>query len=251
MYKITYLLLIFTICSCSNHYTGEYKPQKDLPYKITYKDQRENPNILFLDNIEAIERLKRNIDLDYINLSNNYVSQSNRGFCSIASSVMVFNALNMQPLPSIANAHKDYFTQENILTKEIIDDCDINFIKNDGRNIDNLAPILEKFPVNIKVYHANEISFEEFQEIIGEIYSKHHTKSYIIICYYRPILGQIGGGHFSPIGAYDKITNSALIMDVSRYRYPPFWVSMEKLWDAINTLDKTNNIYRGFIVITK
>ena len=38
-----------------------------------------------------------------------------------------------------------------------------------------------------------------------------------------------GGGHFSPLAAYDEETDSFLVMDVARYKYPPFWVDADLL----------------------
>ena len=88
--------------------------------------------------------------------------------------------------------------------------------------------------------------------------------------------GPLGHGHFSPIGAYHAETDSFLIMDVAKYKYPPVWAPMEKLWGGIATPDfcgfytypehpfpvsyPNNDIssligcqstFRGFILITK
>eukprot|EP00957_Ditylum_brightwellii_P185479 14122495-Ditylum_brightwellii.AAC.1 len=48
--------------------------------------------------------------------------------------------------------------------------------------------------------------------------------SCIIIGYTHKALGQVGGGHISPIGSYRPPTDSFLIMDVLKYKYPPIWV---------------------------
>ena len=47
---------------------------------------------------------------------------------------------------------------------------------------------------------------------------------YVIVNYLRRTLGQERGGHISPLAAYDADADRFLILDVSRYKYPPVWV---------------------------
>eukprot|EP00581_Thalassiosira_minuscula_P008474 CAMPEP_0183708584 /NCGR_PEP_ID=MMETSP0737-20130205/4850_1 /TAXON_ID=385413 /ORGANISM="Thalassiosira miniscula, Strain CCMP1093" /LENGTH=494 /DNA_ID=CAMNT_0025936479 /DNA_START=197 /DNA_END=1681 /DNA_ORIENTATION=+ len=60
----------------------------------------------------------------------------------------------------------------------------------------------------------------------------------LMINYDRKGLGQMGGGHFSPIGAYHAPTDSFLIMDVAKYKYPPVWVGADTLYTSLATIDK-------------
>ena len=60
----------------------------------------------------------------------------------------------------------------------------------------------------------------------------------VMINYDRKGLGQVGGGHFSPLGAYHEKTDSFLIMDVAKYKYPPVWVGAATLYAAMATPDK-------------
>jgi hypothetical protein len=60
----------------------------------------------------------------------------------------------------------------------------------------------------------------------------------VMINYDRKALGQVGGGHFSPLGAYHEKTDSFLIMDVAKYKYPPVWVGAATLYAAMGTPDK-------------
>ena len=60
----------------------------------------------------------------------------------------------------------------------------------------------------------------------------------VMINYDRKGLGQVGGGHFSPLGAYHEKTDSFLIMDVAKYKYPPVWVGAATLYGAMATPDK-------------
>lgn len=51
-------------------------------------------------------------------------------------------------------------------------------------------------------------------------------------------MGKVGGGHFSPLGAYHASTDSFLIVDVAKYKYPPVWVAAETLFSSLATVDK-------------
>ncbi|KAL9184234.1 hypothetical protein ACHAXT_002320 [Thalassiosira profunda] len=60
----------------------------------------------------------------------------------------------------------------------------------------------------------------------------------VLINYDRKILGQVGGGHFSPIGAYSPSTDSFLVVDVAKYKYPPVWVAASTLFASLATVDQ-------------
>ena len=38
-----------------------------------------------------------------------------------------------------------------------------------------------------------------------------------------PALLQTGDGHFSPVAGYHAGTDSVLVLDVARFKYPPYW----------------------------
>ena len=74
----------------------------------------------------------------------------------------------------------------------------------------------------------------------------------MIVNYLRKAIGQEKGGHISPLAAYDAETDCFLILDVSRYKYPPVWVTASQLFDAMNTPDSDNeNKTRGFVLVVK
>ena len=60
---------------------------------------------------------------------------------------------------------------------------------------------------------------------------------FVLVNYLRKAIGQEAGGHISPLAAYDADTDRFLILDVSRYKYPPVWVEASALFGAMNTED--------------
>ena len=54
----------------------------------------------------------------------------------------------------------------------------------------------------------------------------------------------------SPLAAYDAETDRFLILDMSRYKYPPVWVEAGDLYAAMITPDSDNdNRTRGFVLV--
>lgn len=48
------------------------------------------------------------------------------------------------------------------------------------------------------------------------------------------------------------MTDRFLILDVSRYKYPPVWVTASELFGTMNTTDAdNNNRKRGFVLVKR
>ena len=39
-------------------------------------------------------------------------------------------------------------------------------------------------------------------------------------------------------------------MDVARFKYPPFWVPVEALWDSMEVLDRVTGMPRGYFIVS-
>ncbi len=75
--------------------------------------------------------------------------------------------------------------------------------------------------------------------------------THMIVSFSRPSLGQTGVGHFSPIGAYNSARSLVLILDVARFKYPPYWVDARLLWDAMAPIDGDTGHPRGYILLQR
>ncbi|GFZ20307.1 phytochelatin synthase 1 [Actinidia rufa] len=60
-----------------------------------------------------------------------------------------------------------------------------------------------------------------------------------------------GAGHFSPIGGYHAGKGMALVLDVACFKYPPHWVPLKLLWEAMDTVDGYSGRPRGFMLMSK
>ncbi|KAH8075336.1 hypothetical protein JL721_1339 [Aureococcus anophagefferens] len=75
----------------------------------------------------------------------------------------------------------------------------------------------------------------------------------VVASFDRSALGQTGAGHFSPLSAYDVRTDSVLVLDVARFKYPPWWVALEHLYDAMEATDADSGLSRllsGIVLYT-
>lgn len=104
--------------------------------------------------------------------------------------------------------------------------------------------MVQSFGLKSEVFFANTLSRDEFRSLLIKALL---NQQFIIVNFLRSELHQQGGGHHSPIAAYDKKTDRILLLDVARYKYPAYWVKIDDLWNAVNTKDK--DVYRGLIII--
>jgi len=186
----------------------------------------------------------------YWPLSVQFVTQNNQAYCGVASMVMVLNALSI-PAP-VAPEYSPYhvFTQENFFnneqTRKVLAP---EVVARQGMTLDQLGQLLATYSVNVKVYHSTDTSLEEFRKQAVE--NLQQPKNFILVNYLRKVLGEDRGGHISPLAAYNKQTDRFLILDVSRYKYPPVWVKATDLWQAMATMDTTSGKTRGFVLVRR
>jgi hypothetical protein len=184
----------------------------------------------------------------YWPLSIQFVTQKNQAYCGVASLVMVLNALGV-----VAPATPEYepfrtFTQDNLLNDATETILPREVLAKKGMTLDQVGKIVGTFGVKADVRHAADSSLEEFRTLA--IRSLSAPNQYVLVNYLRRTIGQERGGHISPLAAYDAETDRFLILDVSRYKYPPVWVEADDLYAAMNTPDSDNdNRTRGFVLV--
>ncbi|MGG6240688.1 phytochelatin synthase family protein [Nodosilinea sp. AN01ver1] len=183
---------------------------------------------------------------DYVPLTAQFVTQINQAFCGVASMAMVLNALGV-PAPLAPQWERGYFTQENLFNEQTEAIIGQAAIARQGLTLAELAGILETYPVSAEIHYGSDVSLEEFRDLVRT--NLETSGNYVLINYLRRAIGQERGGHISPLAAYDADTDQFLILDVSRYKYPPVWVQTETLWEAINTTDSVSGKTRGFLLI--
>ncbi|CAD7940582.1 unnamed protein product [Amoebophrya sp. A25] len=73
--------------------------------------------------------------------------------------------------------------------------------------------------------------------------------SRLVVSFSRERLGQTGDGHYSPVGAYHPSSDMVLVLDVARFKYPPYWVDVQTLWAAMAAPDRSTRQPRGYFLL--
>jgi hypothetical protein len=201
--------------------------QQDLP-----------PNLISNESIMGQKLLAESIHADYPSLEENFVSQSRRAFCGVASSVVALNSLRDAQSP-VTQA-----TIFNSETREVMHPLKVTF---GGMTLAQLNGILQANQLKTKLIYAADINIDKFRSFAQK--NLNDPLDLILVNYRRPALNQPGGGHIPPIAAYHQQSDRFLILDVAAYKYPPVWVRTEELWKGINSLDKSSNHSRGLIAV--
>jgi hypothetical protein len=186
----------------------------------------------------------------YFPLSAYFLTQKTQAFCGVASIVMVLNALEL-PAPPVPE-YEPYrtFTQDNFLNERTEAILPQAVIARQGMTLDQIGALLATQPVEAEVHHAADSSVDAFRTAARDHLGQ--KGQFVIVNYLRKALGEEKGGHISPLAAYDAETDRFLILDVSRYKYPPVWVTAPELFAAMNTPDSDNqNRTRGYVLIRK
>jgi hypothetical protein len=205
--------------------------------------------LISLDSERGSQLLMESEALDaYWPLSIQFVTQKNQAFCGVATIVMLLNALDV-PAPTTPEFEPfKTFTQDNVLNGATEAILPQDVLAQQGMTLDQLGALIESYGLRAEVHHAADSSLDEFRALAQD-----HLGSpdrHVAVNYLRRAIGQERGGHISPLAAYDADTDRFLILDVSRYKYPPVWVEADDLFAAMNTEDSDNyNRTRGFVLV--
>ena len=112
----------------------------------------------------------------------------------------------------------------------------------------------ERFHVEtVRMIRADEfdrygLAFLEMDDVRTEFVENLQRRGdYVIIAFLREAVGERGGPHISPLGAYDAESDSFLVLDVNPATADWVWMPTKTLIRGMRTLDKVEN--RGYILI--
>jgi hypothetical protein len=206
---------------------------------------------IYLDSAEGFTRLEESDRRSFVTLGMYFLTQETQTFCGVASSTMVLNALVPKDKRPPVPEWKPYllFAQSVFFTPEVEKIAPREVVLKQGMTLQQLGEVLRTFPVEATVSHASDKSENNFREEAKD--ALRGSTSCLIVNYLRTGVEQKGGGHFSPLAAYHEKSDSFLVYDVARYKYPPSWVKTTDLWNAMNTVDSDSQKTRGYLVVTK
>lgn len=196
---------------------------------------------------------------DFWKLIPYYIPQHNDKACGVASSIIVLNAL-VAPERNTSegkNVDVDELFKLNPFYKKAVG------TNGKGIMLDQLGDAFTKVfeKMTDATYTATVERFDgkpskdelkRLEKLLAA--NEKNPQNFIVANFLQGVLtGDKSGmvGHISPIGAYDAKKKKVLILDTDRKFYQPYWVKVDKLFDAINTTDPASSKKRGLIVLTR
>jgi hypothetical protein len=178
-----------------------------------------------------------------------FETQANLAYCGVASTVMVLNSLSV-PAPAVPGfgAYR-FWTQSNAFAiPGSAGYVRPEVVAREGMTLAQLHGWLAGQPeLVVERFHGDQLSLGQWRALLRR--SLQEPRDRLLVNYLRTTLGQQGGGHISPLAAYDARIDRVLILDVARYRYPAVWVSATDLWESLRTVDKSSGRSRGLLLI--
>jgi hypothetical protein len=180
-----------------------------------------------------------------------FETQANLAYCGVASAVMVLNSLAVPAPPVPGYGAYRFWTQTNVFaipgSRGFVRP---EVVAGEGMTLAQLHGWLAATPgLVVERFHGDQLSLAQWQALLRR--SLQDPRDRLLVNYHRPALGQAGGGHISPVAAYDSDSDTVLILDVARYRYPAVWVSAADLWEAMGTTDAGAGRSRGLLLIRR
>ncbi len=169
-------------------------------------------------------------------------------FCGPASLATALNSLGVHdPSPPSFYPYRRLtqtalFTPANLAVKSFAS------VQAQGLTLRQLAAFAHNLGAAAQAVHADALDAAALRARIIDVLAD--PASRLIANYSRIPLGQEGDGHISPIAAYDAASDSALILDVARYKYTPAWVPVATLLAAMQRTDPDSGRPRGLLVLT-
>ncbi|MEW6341964.1 MAG: phytochelatin synthase family protein [Pseudomonadota bacterium] len=208
------------------------------------------PNLVALMQPEGQKRLFSSGDnQSYWPLSQYFETQRNEAYCSVASSVMALNALGIKRPESSQYPDFPYFSQQDFFRSVDPQVADAARVSREGMTLDQLGAVLSGFPVAVMKYHSGDLTLAQFRDLIRE--TTEHDDRFALLNFRRVEIGETGGGHWSPLAAYDAASDSALVLDVARYKYPAVWVPVTQLYAGSQAVDSVSGLSRGLVIVGK
>mmetsp|Transcript_29248 Transcript_29248/g.67339 ORF Transcript_29248/g.67339 Transcript_29248/m.67339 type:complete len:522 (-) Transcript_29248:188-1753(-) len=184
---------------------------------------------------------------NYFHLAEQYQTQDEPTFCGLTTLAMVLNSLQIDPMATWKGAWRWY--SEQTLTCACVGP---DQVREEGLTFDMFDSLARCQGADVDARRAP--TADEDQETFINVFRQHvlavstsTERECVVISYSRESLGQTGTGHFSPIGGYHEGSDSVLILDVARFKYPPHWVPLRQVVQAMEVVDPDTGKPRGFL----
>eukprot|EP00002_Diphylleia_rotans_P040137 TRINITY_DN9461_c0_g1_i3.p1 TRINITY_DN9461_c0_g1~~TRINITY_DN9461_c0_g1_i3.p1 ORF type:complete len:489 (+),score=67.39 TRINITY_DN9461_c0_g1_i3:68-1534(+) len=176
----------------------------------------------------------------YFTLAEQYTTQSEPAYCGLGTLSMVLNSLQLDP-------NRLWKGPWRWFSEDMLDCCKpLSVVKKEGITFSEFSCLARCNGAHVREYRGEESSEEQFRQHVIEATTKERV--HLVTSFSRKALGQTGDGHFSPIGAYHN-SDQVLVLDVARFKYPPYWCNLTDLWLAMRQVDAKTGRSRGYFLV--
>jgi glutathione gamma-glutamylcysteinyltransferase len=214
----------------------------------------------------------------YVPLTLHFANQSDPAFCGITTLLVVLNAMSIDPHTRWKGGWRYFGDEESLLGRCCLS---VEHVQSLGITLDEFYRLASCQGLRVQMKRAisnNNVvavngasdapplpssvgSLEEFRRDVISVLTddaatirdntKKKDKAMMVVSFGRSGLQQTGDGHFSPVAAYHSETDQVLVLDVARFKYPPYWVSVKDLHAAMTLRDQATQQSRGWFVLQK
>ncbi|MFC3231287.1 phytochelatin synthase family protein [Marinibaculum pumilum] len=206
--------------------------------------------LLYLTTPQGEARLLgADLNRDYFSLASYVEAEEVLTFCGPATVAGVANSLGIAR-PTLARRYPwKLFTQD--LTFNAANQAMKPFqkVESEGLTLAELDRFIENLGMTAEHHFADETGVDALRAAIKAALADRNSR--FVANYSRKALGQEGDGHISPVAAYDSATDSVLILDVAKYKYPPVWIEVEMFHAAMLLKDTSSDRSRGFVIVSR
>jgi len=237
---------------------GFAPPSASIPPPPKSVHRRELPEALTAFSIERgrmffAEAMSLGHMEPYFPLIEQFVTQEEPTFCGLGTLTMVMNALRIDPRRRWRDETGPgwrWWSDEMFPTS-----CtgSLDQIRLAGVTMEEFRTLAAANGAAVTMRRPTDEgeSIDTFRAAILDAASSSHSSSFTVSSFDRAALGQTGGGHFSPIGGYHAPSDAALVLDVARFKYPPYWVPLRRLWEASLVEDEVSGRARGWFTLSQ
>lgn len=233
-----------------------------------------DPRLVPFASDEGLARFARaSGKVDFPALANQFEAQLNAAFCGPTSAAIVLNAVrsssadlprdhgrlkadDLRNVPSGFDPIVPRFTQDNVIAQgdktraQVLGEpVDVHgkTIRDFGYQLRQFDQMLRANGVATKLVVVDERMPDDpvRAELVQNLA---RPADYVIVNYQREAIGQRGGGHISPLGAYDALSDSFLVLDVNPAAAGWAWVPATTLIKGMRTFDTVEN--RGYVLVS-
>ncbi|CAK9062721.1 Glutathione gamma-glutamylcysteinyltransferase 1 (LjPCS1-8R) (Phytochelatin synthase 1) [Durusdinium trenchii] len=174
------------------------------------------------------------------------------GMCGPTTAIMVLNALHGEGLPAAVSPtfswsfeEYHYWDSKNLWSANST--CVQAHTEPWKGSLEQVAALMSCNGAAAEAVEASKSSLAHFRTTIKKAFL---SNRFVSINFDRRGLQQQGVGHHSPIGAYDETTDRVLVLDVARYKYPPWWAFLPDVFAAMQHYVPGNfSTPRGYIEV--